>query len=531
MLMKKKKAVSPKTATDNSLNKSIVAQSRSIYRQDEGAEEPEEGFSKDVVVKGSSDYLSFIDISEAPHIFNRYFTAEPGKKAAFCLVKAPERNPEKPKRVHESPAQRKDSEGFDDRPLATIPGGRNNPQNIASCLLVRLVTDILLKGERSKCKDGKLLHNSVGISISIWASNELGKVAAPAEEITASWLAGIEPPALTMHLFFCILCMEEDTCKGRAFSIRAWDIVEHLGLDKNKKKFRNNRERVDYVLGLATHLGRLNYTLNWDKKGIEFSIYPEVLWGVEITEGASYKDTVITVLSGRWSEKFLDSDPFIEYTTIDNRAFQIIKEHLGRRPHIVKLLLYFLYQERANNPKGYGPTNCKVRKLLVEMFGTKAFNKAFKDMKTRRTILERFFNALDVLKELGLVYYQTEDTYTLEERYLGDVDDEPPKTKLTREIFSNIINQNIILCRWPIDKKKGQVKEILLAEIKERRNKLGFTQRQFATKIGVNYSTYKSFENGYRKLPREGIKKLKEVMGIPQDTKIVLYKGDKRLII
>ncbi|HPD39799.1 MAG TPA: helix-turn-helix transcriptional regulator [Mesotoga infera] len=529
--MKKKKAVSLKTAIDNTLDKSIVSQSDFVYRQEEGPRVPGKGFSKDVVVKHSSDYLSFIDISEALHIFNRFSAAEPVKKAAFCLVKSPEQETEKSGSAHENSHYRKNTKGFNDRPLTTIPGGRNNLHNIASCLLLRLGTDILLKGERSKSKDGKLSYKSVGISISIWPSNELGKVTAPAEEVTANWLAGIEPNALTMHLLFQILVMGADPDKGRTFSIRAWDIVKHLGLDKNKKNFRNNHERVDYVLGLAAHLGRLNYTLNWDKKGTEFSISPEVLWGVEITEGPPYKETVITVTPGKWAEKFLDSEPFVEYTTIDNRVFQIIKEHLARRPHIVRLLLYFLYQERSNHPQGYGPTNCKVRKLLVEMFGTKTFNKATRNMRTRRTLLERFFNALEVLKEFGLVYYQTEETYTLEERYLGDVDDEPPKTKLTREIFSDIIDQNIVLSRWPTDKKKATGKEITLAEIKDRRNKLGLTQRQLAAKIGVNYSTYKSFENGFRNLPREGMKRLKEVVGIPQDTRMVTYKGDKKLIL
>mgnify|MGYP000879243002 CR=1 FL=1 len=420
----------------------------------------------------------------------------------------------------------------DEKVLSTLPYGENIPHNIASCILMRLATDVLLKGGMSKRKGGTLTYNNnAGISINLWASNDPGKGPVPDKEVTASWINEIKPATLTMHLLFCILVMSADSSEGRTFSVRARDIVDFLGLLNNKKDFRNSSERVDYVLGLATHLGRLNYTLNWDKKGTEFSISPEVLWGVEITEGPPYKETVITVTPGKWAEKFLDSEPFVEYTTIDNRVFQIIKEHLARRPHIVRLLLYFLYQERSNHPQGYGPTNCKVRKLLVEMFGTKTFNKATRNMRTRRTLLERFFNALEVLKEFGLVYYQTEETYTLEERYLGDVDDEPPKTKLTREIFSDIIDQNIVLSRWPTDKKKATGKEITLAEIKDRRNKLGLTQRQLAAKIGVNYSTYKSFENGFRNLPREGMKRLKEVVGIPQDTRMVTYKGDKKLIL
>ncbi len=69
--MKKKKAVSLKTAIDNTLDKSIVSQSDFVYRQEEGPRVPGKGFSKDVVVKNSSDSLSFIDISEALHIFIR----------------------------------------------------------------------------------------------------------------------------------------------------------------------------------------------------------------------------------------------------------------------------------------------------------------------------------------------------------------------------------------------------------------------------------------------------------------------------
>jgi len=397
---------------------------------------------------------------------------------------------------------------------------------------MRLATDVLLKGGMSKRKGGTLTYNNnAGISINLWASNDPGKGPVPDKEVTASWINEIKPATLTMHLLFCILVMSADSSEGRTFSVRARDIVDFLGLLNNKKDFRNSSERVDYVLGLATHLGRLNYTLNWDKKGVEFSIPPDVVWRVEVTEGASYEDTVIMVTPGKWAEKFLNGSPFIEYTTIDNRAFQTIKDHLARRPHIVRLLLHFLYQERANNPKRYGTIDCKIKTLFVEMFGAKAFNKATRDMRTRRTLLERFYNALDILKEQKLVYFDSEETYTLEERFLGDVDEEPPKVKLTGEIFSHIIDQSITLCRWPIDRKKEQGEEITRAEIKERRKRMGFTQEQFVAKIGVNYNTYKSFENGFRELPGEGIKKLKEIMGIPKDVKVVVYKGDKKLIL
>jgi len=428
--------------------------------------------------------------------------------------------------------QREVKRDFVDRPLATIPYG-NTPHNIASCILLRLVTDTLLEGGMSRNKDGNFTYNSPGITLNLWPSKEMGKVTIPDKEVTASWLDEIEPATLTTHLLFCTLVMVAAPDKQRTFSVRARDIVDFLGLINNKKDFRNNRERVDYVLGLATHLGRVNYVLSWNKnkKRIDFNISPDILWKVEVIEESSYKDTVITVTPGKWAEKFLNGSPFVEYTTIDSRIFQIIKEHRARRAYIVRLLLYFLYQERANNTQGYGPINCKAKKLLIEMFGTKAFNKALRNMRTRRSLLERFYNALDILKEKGLVYFDSEETYTLEERFLGDVDDEPSKTKLTKEIFSHIIDQSIILSRWPTDRKKPQSKEIPLAEIKERRQKLGFTQVQFAARIGVNHNTYKSFENGFRKLPQQGMKRLKEIMGIPQDVKVVAYKSDKKLIL
>lgn len=511
--MKKKKAASAKTAIDNSFVKSIITQFDLVDRRVD-----QQTLHKIVLDKDDVIYCSTHNRTQGVNLSSKNTLI---KEAILWFLKP----------LKQYPPQVEVKRDFIDRPLATLPFARNTPHNIASCILMRLVTDTIIKGGSSKCKGGKLTYNNSGISINLWASKDPGKVSAPVEEVTVSWLEEIETETLRMHLLFCTLVMGADTDKQRTFSVRVRDIVDFLGLLNNKKDFRNNRERVDYVLRLATHLGRVNYVLSWNKKAIDFSIPPDILWKVEVTERASYRDTVITVSPGKWAEKFLDSDPFIEYTTIDNRAFQIIKRHLARRPHIVRLLLHFLYQERINNPKGYGPINCKIKTLFVEMFGTKAFNKATRDMRTRRTLLERFYSALDILKEQGLVYCDIEETYILEERFLGKVDEEPPKTKLTGEIFSHIIDQSIILSRWPTDRKKAQSKEIPLAKIKEQRNSLGFTQRQFAAKIGVNYSTFKSFENGFRKLPREEMKKLKEVMGIPQDTKVVTYKGDKKLVL
>lgn len=77
------------------------------------------------------------------------------------------------------------------------------------------------------------------------------------------------------------------------------------------------------------------------------------------------------------------------------------------------------------------------------------------------------------------------------------------------------------------DKRKGKSKVMRISQYLQVNERLkffradkgkGITQRQMATKLGLSYSTYSNYENGYSEPSVEVIQKFCSIIGITEET-------------
>jgi len=521
--MKKKKAVSLKTAIDNTLDKSIVSQSDFVYRQEEDPRLPGKGFSKDVVVNNSSDCLSFIDISEALHIFNRFSAAEPGKKAAFCLVKAPEHKPNqstsnhKKKRPKSVPAKKLSAPVF---------GHRTKTALLSSNFVLMKVTEIIL----GNAKAGDLPNNSIfsDDKITIWLSESGRNVCGPALKTAQEWKAEKKGWMVAIHLLFCAYAAASLNT-DRSFVLRLSEVINLLGL----KSIKRREERMNKIIEGVRLLSRLSYTLNWPKTGKikGFNLLPDLLWKTEIEEVVEEGKTVdfsIKVTPGLWADHFLNNNEgYLQYTTITEEAFGVIGEFWQKRPDIVRLMCSVLYLKRINKSKNERALSIRGDTLLKIMCEPAQVEKILSgDSRQRGRFIMNLHSALVALSEkLGWQWKLTSDFY--DEMY-----DIPEEYKISDEAEGQSLLAAVVASQKPITKDdltdilrsklnlyfeiepkiKKQKTSSVIKEIAAYRTKRCFTQKEMAKNLGISLSYYKKIERSVREPTDHLIRKMKKLM-------------------
>jgi DNA-binding XRE family transcriptional regulator len=318
-----------------------------------------------------------------------------------------------------------------------------------------------------------------------------------------------------LHIIFAAHTMKQETPWHSSFTLKASDIVEEMGWDKNHKK--THIEKLLEIANTAFALDCLLVKAVWfegmNKKGQIIASAPVGrMWNVYIKpqgqlnfEGKinSPQEIYITVQPGLWTQDFLNRagaksrEALYQFGYLSQQVLRIDPYH---NEFALRLAIHVTIESRFHASGEY-----RVLTLLKAILPSPQIDSARSDNRKAYKLKQSWDNALKLLMNLG---WQIEfDPKTYPEKLQPENKERNPKGYLEWWLAAKItilqpepIPLLISTKAQPKQLKRASAKPLSIAgaSVRKAREGKGWTQRKLAGWLGVSQSLIAQIERGQR---------------------------------
>lgn len=335
-----------------------------------------------------------------------------------------------------------------------------------------------------------------------------------------------------LHIIFAAHTMKQETPWHSSFTLKASDIVNEMGWDKNHKK--NQIEKLLEIANTAFALDCLLVKAVWvegrNKKGQIIASAPVGrMWNVYIKpqgqlnfEGKidSPHEIYITVQPGLWTQDFLNRagaksrEALYQFGYLSQQVLRIDPYH---NEFALRLAIHVTIESRFHTSGEY-----RVLTLLNTILPSAEIDLARSDHRKAYKLKQKWDSALKLLTTLG---WQIEfDPETYPEKLQPENKERNPKGYVDRWLAAKIIILQpepipVLLASKvePQQLKPALPKPVPItgASVRKAREGKGWNQRKLAGWLGVSQSLIAQIELGQRTVSPELEAKLLTLLDIP----------------
>ena len=376
-----------------------------------------------------------------------------------------------------------------------------------------------------------------------------------AEEI----LNRLGPESALLHIYLTACCLRNTRPWKDTFMLDGDTVLKDLGWDRRRRL--THHKKLLKLKNLAFALGSIYQTINWQTvrkhkgKTIPVNLSCQGLaWKIDFfTETQSRifpEDTeqilrlAIQVEPGVWAEKFLNQEGYLNGKALNEYGYMsalITKIDPYHDDLAFRIALFLTIENRINTDCDY-----YVKTLLKLKYPEHILNQC--DKVKAKTIRTNWDSALARLNQLGykIIPFENYENW-LRPEWLQD-NNYQPKHNRRRNILSQLLEVKVIIKQpEPIPFKLAMVTQkkleytsptkslssinktspkklasktsgiITPADIREARQKKGWTQRQLAEFLGVSHTLVGRMEKGERTITPKVKKKLQRLLKLKND--------------
>ena len=324
-----------------------------------------------------------------------------------------------------------------------------------------------------------------------------------------------------LHLIFAAHAMNQDNPWQSTFNLKASDIIQEFGWDKNHEKPKS--EKLLEIASTAFALDCLLVKAVWiegrNKKGeIIGSVPVGRMWNVQIKATGQFNlegkidnpdEVYITIQPGLWTQDFLNRagaksrDALYQFGYL---AQQVLKIDPYHDELALRLAIYLTLDSRVRLDGKY-----RVIELLETAFPKTVIDKARLDFRKAYDLKQRWDSAMKLLLKLGWQIVFDPETYLSWLR--PDSPDKKPKGYLEKLLDAKLTIKppdpipNLIASKakpkreLPQPKAKAkplQNTDLTSRQVREARIAKGWTQDKLAGFLGVSQKLISLIERGER---------------------------------
>jgi DNA-binding XRE family transcriptional regulator len=340
-----------------------------------------------------------------------------------------------------------------------------------------------------------------------------------------------------LHLIFAAHAMKQEKPWESKFNLKASDIIQEFGWDKNHKKTKS--EKLLEIATIAFALDCLLVKAVWvegrNKKGQIIGSAPVGrMWNVQIKPIGQFNfegkidnpdEVYITIQPGLWTQDFLNRAGARSREALYQFGYlaqQVLKIDPYHDELALRLAIYLTLDSRVRLDGKY-----KVRELLEIAFPKLVIDKARLDRRKAYDLKQRWDNAMKLLLKLGWQIVFDSETYP--EGLRPESKDKKPKGYLDNlldarltikppnpipELIASKVKPKVEPKQSKAKLKPAPSTALTSSQVREARKAKGWTQAKLAGVLGVSQKLISLIERGDRPVNPELNPKIRRLLDI-----------------
>lgn len=340
-----------------------------------------------------------------------------------------------------------------------------------------------------------------------------------------------------LHLIFAAHAMKQEKPWESKFNLKASDIIQEFGWDKNHKKPKS--EKLLEIATTAFALDCLIVKAVWvegrNKKGQIIGSAPVGrMWNVQIKPIGQFNfegkidnpdEVYITIQPGLWTQDFLNRAGAKSREALYQFGYlaqQVLKIDPYHDELALRLAIYLTLDSRVRLDGKY-----KVRELLEITFPKSVIDNARLDRRKAYDLKQRWDNAMKLLLKLGWQIAFDSETYP--EGLRPESKDKKPKgyldnlldAKLTikpptpiPELIASKVKLKVEPLQSKAKLKPAPSTALTSSQVREARKAKGWTQAKLAGVLGVSQNLISLVERGERTVNPELAAQIRNLLDI-----------------
>lgn len=348
-----------------------------------------------------------------------------------------------------------------------------------------------------------------------------------AREAAFAVLEAFDPRAACFHILYAGCAAKLKKPWEETFTLTSKQIFEHLGLNKQTNKTREEKLRL--IEELSRQPAQIMTYAVWprqDKKeGFTFT-EPKPFWDIIIhyhTDKSKKKVESLTIegRAGLWAKYFLNQDDGYRHIGyISQKVLQDFMACWHNNPGAANLMLWLVFQSAIDKGK-----RLAVSTLMDIAYGKTAVAGAYNDRLKRQRIADRWDDDLRILNDNGWKIIFDKETYPVdiqpcwnESQAKKFNEPDSPENRPTR-YFNRLLSAHVTiyppteinhLLPEKKPKQKRKIKGSISERLKKTRQAINATQAQVAEQTGITQAAISMIEKRKRKPDDEARKKLED---------------------
>lgn len=340
-----------------------------------------------------------------------------------------------------------------------------------------------------------------------------------------------------LHLIFAAHAMKQEKPWESKFNLKASDIIQEFGWDKNHKKPKS--EKLLEIATTAFALDCLIVKAVWvegrNKKGQIIGSAPVGrMWNVQIKPIGQFNfegkidnpdEVYITIQPGLWTQDFLNRAGAKSREALYQFGYlaqQVLKIDPYHDELALRLAIYLTLDSRVRLDGKY-----KVRELLEITFPKSVIDNARLDRRKAYDLKQRWDNAMKLLLKLGWQIAFDSETYP--EGLRPESKDKKPKGYLDNlldarltikpptpipELIASKVKLKVEPLQSKAKLKPAPSTALTSSQVREARKAKGWTQAKLAGVLGVSQNLISLVERGERTVNPELAAQIRNLLDI-----------------
>ncbi|MGL5922458.1 helix-turn-helix domain-containing protein [Chroococcidiopsis sp.] len=340
-----------------------------------------------------------------------------------------------------------------------------------------------------------------------------------------------------LHLIFAAHAMKQEKPWESKFNLKASDIIQEFGWDKNHKKPKSEKllEIATTAFALDCLLVKAVWVEGRNKKGQIIGSAPVGrMWNVQIKPIGQFNfegkidnpdEVYITIQPGLWTQDFLNRAGAKSREALYQFGYlaqQVLKIDPYHDELALRLAIYLTLDSRVRLDGKY-----KVRELLEITFPKSVIDNARLDRRKAYDLKQRWDNAMKLLLKLGWQIAFDSETYP--EGLRPESKDKKPKgyldnlldAKLTikpptpiPELIASKVKPKVEPLQSKAKLKPAPSTALTSSQVREARIAKGWTQAKLAGVLGVSQNLISLVERGERTVNPELAAQIRNLLDI-----------------
>ncbi|MBC1239467.1 helix-turn-helix transcriptional regulator [Nostoc sp. 2RC] len=342
-----------------------------------------------------------------------------------------------------------------------------------------------------------------------------------------------------LHLIFAAHTMNQEKPWQSTFDLKASDIIQEFGWDKNHKKLKSEKllEIASTAFALDCLLVKTVWVEGRNKKGeIIGSVPIGRMWNIQIKVSGQFNlegkidnpdEVYITIQPGLWTQDFLNRAGAKSREALYQFGYlaqQVLKIDPYHDELALRLAIYLTLDSRVRLDGKY-----RVIELLETAFSKTVIDQARLDFRKAYDLKQRWDNAIILLLELGWLVVFDPETYP--EWLRPECKDKKPKGYLEKLLSAKLTIKppapipELIASKAKPKAKKEPLRSkakatppqntcVTSSQVREARIAKGWTQAKLAGFLGVSQKLVSLIERGERTVNPEIAAQIRTLMDI-----------------